>query len=80
LVSALEKVGAAADRKVLLILDNWDESVVRAGRNVEKLSINTADRLQVFDVLNADVLVFEKAAIAKVKELYAPSAPAASDA
>lgn len=25
---------------------------------------------QVFDILNADVLVFEKAALAQVKELY----------
>ena len=76
LVNALEKVGAAADKKVLLVLNSWDEATVRAGRNVEKLAINTADRLQVFDVLNADVIVMEKAAIAKVKELYAPSASA----
>ncbi|KAI8463072.1 MAG: plastid ribosomal protein L4 [Monoraphidium minutum] len=74
LVAALEKVGAAADKKTLLVLANWDEATVRAGRNVAKLAINTADRLQVFDVLNADVVVFEKAAIAKVKELYAAAA------
>lgn len=74
LVEALSKVGAPADKKVLLVLSSWDEAVVRAGRNVAKLSINTADRLQVFDILNADVLVFEKAAFEKVKELYAPAA------
>lgn len=76
LVQMLTKVGAAADKKVLLVLSSWDETTVRAGRNVDKLAINTADRLQVFDVLNADVIVIEKAALAKVKELYAPSASA----
>ena len=28
---ALEKVGAAADKKTLLVLASWDEAVVRAG-------------------------------------------------
>ena len=77
LVQALEKVGASADKKTLLVLANKDEAVLRAGRNVEKLAINTADALQVFEVLNADVVVFERAALAKVKELYAPKPAAA---
>ncbi len=53
---------------------NPEEMLQRAARNVEKLRVNSAGALQVFDVLNADVLVFEKAALAKVKELYAPTA------
>jgi hypothetical protein len=31
----------------------------------------------VFDVLNADVIVFEKAALEKVQQLYAPKPAAA---
>lgn len=46
LVSALSKV-AGADKKVLLVLDQSDEKVFRAGRNVEKLAINLATNLQV---------------------------------
>jgi len=47
LVSALSKVSGASDKKVLLVLDQSDEKVFRAGRNVEKLAINLATNLQV---------------------------------
>jgi large subunit ribosomal protein L4 len=76
-VEALEKVGAPADKKVLLVLPSLDETVLRAARNVEKLRVNAAGALQVFDVLNADVIVFEKAALEKVQQLYAPKAESA---
>lgn len=76
LVSALEKVGAAANKKTLLVLAAEDEAVERAGRNVQKLAINIADKLRVFDVLNADVIVMEKNALETVRAAYAP-APAA---
>lgn len=144
LVQTLEKVGAPAAKKTLLVTAALNEEVMRAGRNIEKLAINTADALQVgllrarceyavesllaccgvaarvlqkccavfgvlnarraalgplrsqgfsllnsntglphppppqvFDILNADVLVFEKAALEKVKQLYAPKAESA---
>lgn len=47
LVSALEQVGAPADKKTLLVLGAADETVTRAGRNVAKLAINTADAIKV---------------------------------
>lgn len=47
LVSALSKVAGGADKKVLLVLGEADAMVMRAGRNVEKLAINTADSVQV---------------------------------
>lgn len=78
LVSTLAKVGAAADKKTLLVLAAADEAVMRAGRNVAKLAINTADAIQVFDVLNADTIVLEKAALEAVKAAYAPAAEAAA--
>ncbi|WIA30679.1 hypothetical protein OEZ86_000751 [Tetradesmus obliquus] len=78
LVSTLGKVGAAADKKTLLVLAAADEAVMRAGRNVAKLAINTADAIQVFDVLNADTIVLEKAALEAVKAAYAPAAEAAA--
>jgi large subunit ribosomal protein L4 len=77
LVTALAGLGVAPGTKTLLVLGAADETVMRAGRNVAKLAINTADALQVFDVLNADVIVMEKAALAKVRELYA-GAPASA--
>jgi hypothetical protein len=46
LASALSKV-AGAGKKVLLVLDQADEMVMRAGRNLEKLTINVASSVQV---------------------------------
>lgn len=77
LVSALHKVGAPADKKTLLVLASDSAEVERAGRNVQKLAINVADKLRVFDVLNADVIVMEKGALETVRAAYAP-APAAA--
>jgi large subunit ribosomal protein L4 len=77
LVSALAKAGADPAKKTLLIVAQADEMVRRAANNVEKLRVNTADALQVFDVLNADVVVLEKAAVDKLQQLYAP-APASA--
>jgi large subunit ribosomal protein L4 len=77
LVSTLGKVGAAADKKTLLVLAAADEAVMRAGRNVAKLAINTADAIQVFDVLNADTIVMEKGALEAVKAAHAAAAEAA---
>lgn len=77
LVSALEKVGAPADKKTLLVLAAENTAVERAGRNVQKLAINVADKLRVFDVLNADVIVMEKGALQTVTAAYAPEPAAA---
>jgi hypothetical protein len=54
-VSALAKV-AGADRKVLLVLGAADAMVMRAGRNVEKLTINVAANVQVRLAVAGDLL------------------------
>jgi large subunit ribosomal protein L4 len=77
LVSALQKVGASADKKTLLVLAAQNDVVERAGRNVQKLAVNVADKLRVFDVLNADVIVMEKGALETVTAAYAPEPAAA---
>eukprot|EP00879_Flechtneria_rotunda_P001882 GHRR01002053.1.p1 GENE.GHRR01002053.1~~GHRR01002053.1.p1 ORF type:complete len:252 (+),score=89.44 GHRR01002053.1:84-839(+) len=73
LVSTLAKVGATADKKTLLVLAAADNNVIRAGRNVAKLAVNTADAIKVYDVLNSDVIVMEKGAIEAVRSAYAPA-------
>lgn len=77
LVNVLEQIGAPADKKTLLVLAAENEMVERAGRNVQKLAINVADKLRVFDILNADTIVIEKAALETVRAAYAPAADAA---
>ncbi len=71
LVTALDRVGADPARKTLLVLGAADETVMRAGRNVARLAINTADAIKVYDVLNADTIVMERAAFDAVAAAHA---------
>lgn len=73
LVSLLASVGAAPDKKTLLIVKDADEKLTLAGRNVAKLSINSAAAIHVFDVLHADNIVIDKAALEHIKTFYGPS-------
>jgi len=77
--SLLTQVGAdVSQNKVLLILNSSESSperkdtVIRAGRNVEDLYINTADRIRVFDVLKAHKIVVEEGAFAHLNSFYGP--------
>ena len=73
LVAVLEKAGADSGKKTLLIVNQAYDQVVLAGRNVAKLAINTADKINVFDVLNADQIVIEAPALATVQSTYGAS-------
>lgn len=58
LVSALRTVGAdPMEENVLLITGKYNESVVKAGRNVVKLAMLTADSLNIYDVLRAKKVI-----------------------
>lgn len=71
MVAMLEKCGVdVMERKVLLITKEKSEEVLLAGRNVAKLAINSADAISVFDVLNADKIVIESAALAHIQSFY----------
>lgn len=60
-----------AERKVLLVLDNRDESVLRASSNLQGVKTAYVNTLNVYDVLNCDSFIIVKDAIAKVEEVYA---------
>lgn len=65
------QVGVNADEtKTLLITKEANENVMLAGRNVEKLYINTADAIKIFDVLKAHKIVIEEDALAHINSFY----------
>jgi len=57
------------NRKVLLLKDNYDSNVLRAGRNIPFLSIRHAAEVSTYDILNCDVLLIEKNALEKITEV-----------
>lgn len=71
LLAMLETVGVdAMERKVLLITKEKNEHVTMAGRNIAKLALNSADAISVFDVLHADKIVVEAAALEHIQSFY----------
>ena len=65
----LDKVGATG--KALVITENVDEKVYKSARNIEGVSTTIATILSPYMILNTRKLVVDKAALAKIEEVYA---------
>ena len=70
IVDALERLGIAADAKVLIVLTSPSEAVRRSVRNLEKVKLISANQLNVFDLLHANSLVLGEEALATIQEVY----------
>jgi large subunit ribosomal protein L4 len=71
LVETLAKVGADPEEYTLLILNEQVDNVLMSARNIEKLEVNFASAVRVYDVLRADKIVIEEEALAYLNEFYA---------
>jgi large subunit ribosomal protein L4 len=63
--------GWNAEGKVLLVLPSRDEQVERSCRNLREVRVLLADSLNVVDLLEADTVVFTRAALDRAQEVYA---------
>ncbi len=70
IVEALSRFGIADDAKVLIILSQPSEIIIRSVRNIERVKVIGADQLNVFDLLNANSLVIGEKALSTIKEVY----------
>jgi large subunit ribosomal protein L4 len=70
IVAALERWQVPAGSKVLLVIDAPSDVVRRSVRNLEKVKLIAADQLNVFDLLHANKLVLNEAALTKIQEVY----------
>ena len=57
--------------KTLVVTAAADQNVVRSGRNIAGCEVTFANLLNTYDVLNADKLVVDKAALQKIQEVFA---------
>ena len=64
-------VGWNAEGKVLVILPARDVIVERSCRNLREVRVLLADALNVVDLLEADTIVFTRAALDRAQEIYA---------
>ena len=57
--------------KALVVTATPDTNVVKSGRNIPGCMITFANLINVYDVVNASWLVLDKAALAKIEEVFA---------
>ena len=65
----LTAVGCNA--KTLVVTAAADQNVIKSGRNIPGCEVTFANLVNVYDVLNANKLVVDKAALAKLEEVFA---------
>ena len=67
--SFLNAVGAS--KKPLVVTAEADQIVVKSGRNIPGCAVTFANLINVYDVVNAEKLVVDQAALAKIEEVFA---------
>ena len=67
--SFLNKIGA--EGKALVVTENVDEKVVKSARNIEGVTTTTATILSPYMILTSGKMVVDKAALAKIEEVFA---------
>jgi large subunit ribosomal protein L4 len=77
-VKFLKKIDA--NGSVLLVLDHKDEITARATGNLQNVKAVTANYLNVFDLLNSDIVVVTEKALAIVNEWLGKAEPAKAEA
>ena len=65
----LKAVGA--EGKALVVTAEANANVVKSGRNIPGCEVTFANLINVYDVINANKLVVDKAALAKIEEVFA---------
>ena len=65
----LDKVGV--EKKALVVTENVDEKVIKSARNIEGVTTTIATILSPYMILTSGKIVVDKAALAKIEEVYA---------
>lgn len=59
------------DKRVLLVVSEHDELVIRACRNIENVTLINASLINVYDVVSNSNCIMTKDAVKKIEEVYA---------
>lgn len=60
------------DRKVLFLTSGYDINLYKSARNIPYKRVLQAPEFSTYDIVNAQVVIFQKSAIEKVNEVLAP--------
>jgi large subunit ribosomal protein L4 len=67
--SFLNKIGV--DGKALVVTENVDEVIVKSARNIAGVTTTIASILSPYMILTSGKMIVDKAALAKIEEVYA---------
>jgi large subunit ribosomal protein L4 len=60
-----------SDKKALFLVDEYNETVYRSSRNIPNADVTRATDLNVYNTMNANVLVFTESAVANIEASFA---------
>lgn len=69
IAAMLKAVGA--EKKALIVLPEVNEKVISSAANIPGVKTAQVNTLNVYDILNADMFIVAKDAVAKIEEVYA---------
>ncbi len=58
------------DKKVLIVMCNDDDKVIRAARNLKNLQTLPVEQLNTYDIVKNNVIVLAKGSVEKLQEVY----------
>lgn len=59
-----------AGGKILIVLFEKDENIIKSASNLKKVNVSLYENLNVYDLLNANSVVFEKKALEEITKKY----------
>ena len=57
------------DKKVLFVVDQFEENVILASRNLQNVALISSEEVNVLDIVNSDVMVMTEKALKDVEEV-----------
>ena len=69
IAAMLKAVGA--EKKALIVLPELDKKVIASAANIPGVKTAQVNTLNVYDILNADMFIVAKGAVANIEEVYA---------
>ena len=68
MINLLENL-KVADKKVILVVNEFEDNTILASRNIQNLVLISAEEINVLDVVGTDVMVITEEALKKVEEV-----------
>ena len=74
-IALLKALNLAGTRRVLIVIPEYDETLLKSTRNIQGLELRFAPNFSVRDALNAHKIVLVEGAVAKIESVWAPGGP-----